>query len=118
MFTKGRGQEVEDNAKQTEDLRRLWGNRSPWDELPRYLHEPGQEEYERDEVEVGSPAGEAVDGSVHEEHPALLRRGLIDGEYAGACGDTEVQTDSQWALQMRKQVSEKTIDIHPGSFSQ
>lgn len=80
-----------------------WGaDRFHWGQFLWYLHKPGQEEYERDEVEVGPPAGEAVNGSVHEEYPALLGCSLIDGEYAGACGDTGERTDLQRALEMGK----------------
>lgn len=50
-----------------------------------YLHKPGQKEDECDEIEVGAPAGEAVNGSVHEENPALLRGGFIHRENAGSC---------------------------------
>lgn len=37
-----------------------------------HLDEPCQEEDESYKVEVGAPARETVNGSVHEEHPALL----------------------------------------------
>lgn len=42
-----------------------------------HLDKPCQKENERYEVEVGAPARETVNGSVHEEHPALLRCRLI-----------------------------------------
>lgn len=57
------------------------------EELREYLNEPGQEEDQGDEVEVGTPAGKAVDGSVHEEHPAFLGSGLVHSEDAGSCPD-------------------------------
>lgn len=44
------------------------------------LDEPGQEENESYKVEVGAPSRETVDGSVHEEHPALLWCSLVHGE--------------------------------------
>lgn len=50
-----------------------------------YLDQPCEKEDQRDEVEIWAPAWEAVDGSIHDEHPALLRRGLIYREYTGAC---------------------------------
>lgn len=50
-----------------------------------HLDQPGKEEDERDEVEIWAPAWEAVDGSIHDEDPSLLRRSLIYGEYTGAC---------------------------------
>lgn len=50
-----------------------------------HLDQPGEEEDERDEVEIRAPAWEAVDGSIHDENPSLLRRGLIYREYTGAC---------------------------------
>lgn len=71
-----------------------------------YLNEPGEEENEGDEVEIGAPAGEAVNGPVHEEHPALLRRRLVHGEDAGTCQDRRaggVRMD----VEMRKDFSEK-----------
>lgn len=49
-----------------------------------HLDQPGEEEDERDEVEIRAPAWEAVDGSIHDEDPSLLRRGLIHGENTGA----------------------------------
>lgn len=36
------------------------------------LDKPCQEENEGYKVEVGAPARETVNGSVHEEHPTLL----------------------------------------------
>lgn len=41
------------------------------------LDKPRQEENESYKVEVGAPAREAVDGSVHEEHPTLLWCSLV-----------------------------------------
>ena len=49
-----------------------------------YLDEPCQEEDEGDEVEIRAPAGEAINGSVHEEHPSLLGRRLVHRENAGS----------------------------------
>lgn len=54
------------------------------DEFFQYLHKPRKEEYESDEIEVGTPAGKAVNCSVHEEYPALLGSGLVDCEDTGA----------------------------------
>lgn len=48
------------------------------------LHQPGQEEDHGAEVEHSSPAGQTVDGSVHDEHPTLLRGCLVHGEDAGS----------------------------------
>lgn len=45
-----------------------------------YLDEPRQEENECYKVEIGAPSREAVYGSVHEEHPAFLWRGLVHCE--------------------------------------
>ena len=53
-------------------------------EMPN-LDEPGEEEDERTEVEEGPPRGQAVDGAVHEERPALLGRSLVHGEHTGRC---------------------------------
>lgn len=55
--------------------------------LSSYLNKPGKEENQSDEIEVGTPARETVNCSVHEEHPAFLRRSLIDCEYTRACQD-------------------------------
>lgn len=41
-------------------------------QLDFYLDKPRQEENERYEVEIGAPSREAVNGSVHEEHPTFL----------------------------------------------
>lgn len=54
------------------------------DEFLQYLHKPRKEEYESDEIEVGTPARKAVNCSVHEKHPALLGGGLVDCEDTGA----------------------------------
>lgn len=54
-----------------------------------YLDKPGEEKDERDEVEVGAPARETVDGSVHKEHPALLRGCLVHGEDTGTWREVE-----------------------------
>lgn len=76
----------EGNRKQTKALQKLSENPDFYQgELLQYLNQPRKEEYESDEVEVGTPAGKAVDGSVHEEHPAFLGGGLVDCEDAGAC---------------------------------
>lgn len=47
------------------------------------LDKPCQKENEGYKVEVGAPARETVNGSVHKEHPALLWCSLIYGEDAG-----------------------------------
>lgn len=49
-----------------------------------HLDQPSKEEDKRDEVEVGAPAWEAVNSTVHDEDPALLRGGLVHCKYAGA----------------------------------
>lgn len=49
-----------------------------------HLDQPCKEEDKRDEVEVGTPTWEAVDGTVHDEDPTLLRGRLVHCEYAGA----------------------------------
>lgn len=47
------------------------------------LDKPCQEENESYKIEVGAPARETVNGSVHKEHPALLGGSLIHGEDTG-----------------------------------
>lgn len=49
-----------------------------------HLDQPGEKKDKRDEVEVGAPPWEAVNGTVHDEDPALLRGGLVHSKYAGA----------------------------------
>lgn len=69
-----------------------------------HLDQPCQEENEGYEVEVGAPARETVDGSVHEEHPTLLRCRLIHGEDAGTWNEDrrasqrDVQSDEKHRL--------------------
>lgn len=48
-----------------------------------YLDKPCQEKNESYKVEVGAPARETVNCSVHKEHPPLLRRSLIHSKDAG-----------------------------------
>lgn len=64
----------------------------------RYLDQPGEEEDECDEVEVGAPAWEAVDGAVHEEHPPLLGCRLIHRKYAGAWEGTERERERVFTI--------------------
>ena len=79
------------------------------EELHEYLNKPGQEEDQGDEVEVGTPAGKAVDGSVHEEHSAFLGSGLVHSEDAGSCPDRVRgrQAELGWTFEMRRHFSEK-----------
>lgn len=64
-------------------------------ETGSHLDEPRQEENESYEVEVGAPAREAVNGSVHEEHPALLRCSFIHGEDTRTWTKTDKGSDEQ-----------------------
>lgn len=52
------------------------------------LDKPRQEENQSYKVEVGAPARETVNGSVHEEHPAFLRRSFIHSEDTRAWAKT------------------------------
>ena len=48
-----------------------------------HLDHPGEEEDHGDEEDKAAPGREAVYGTVHDEHPALLRRRLIHREETG-----------------------------------
>lgn len=84
----------------------------------QYLHKPRKEEYESDEIEVGTPAGKAVNCSVHEEHPALLGGGLVDCEDTGAWQERGEQAALWWAFDIKKSFPRSTINIDPLSLSQ
>jgi hypothetical protein len=76
----------------------------------QYLNEPGKEENQSDEVEVGPPAGKAVNCSVHEEHPPFLRGSLVHSEYTGACQEGPDQVTVGFGK--RKRVFRETIFVH------
>lgn len=83
------------------------------DEFWQYLHKPRKEEYESNEIEVGTPAGKAVNGSVHEEHPALLGGGLVDGEDTGAWQERGEQAELWWTFDIKTHFPEaQSILIH------
>ena len=82
-------------------------------EFLEYLNKPGKEENKGNEVEIGTPAGKAVDGSVHEEYPAFLGCSLVHGEDAGACQERGELAKLGWTFEMRKHFSEtQSIFIH------
>ena len=83
------------------------------EELRGYLNQPGEEEDQGDEVEVGTPSGKAVDGSVHEEYPAFLGCSLVHSEDAGSCPDRGMGRLAElwWTFEMRRHFSEKHLSV-------